>query len=319
MTFTHRMLVAAALISGILTTSTILAAEAPEAAAPLTGDAICTKCHDKNEDKPVLSIYATKHGVKADARTPTCQGCHGESDAHVKNVEGLETRPEPDVLYGMRSGPNSSFGRSDAEVQNKPCMSCHQNALGKRTYWAGSQHQRRKVACVACHEVHAKEDKVLSKGSQQEVCYACHKEQRAQVNRPSHHPLKEGKMACSSCHNPHGSTGPKLLIKNTVTETCYTCHAEKRGPFLWEHPPASANCLNCHTPHGSSNPTLLKTRMPYLCQQCHDATFHPSTVYSGRGIAGGPAPAQQLLLRSCANCHTQVHGSNHPSGPRLTR
>lgn len=313
------MLAAAALISGILTTSTALAAEAPEAAAPLTGDAICTKCHDKNEEKPVLSIYATRHGVKADARTPSCQSCHGDSDAHVKNVEGLETRPAPDVLFGMRSGPNSSFGRSDAEVQNQPCMTCHQDALGKRTYWAGSQHQRRKLACVSCHEVHAKQDKVLAKNTQPEVCYACHKEQRAQANRPSHHPIREGKVVCSNCHNPHGSTGPKLLIKNTVTETCYTCHAEKRGPFLWEHPPASANCLNCHTPHGSNNPTLLKTRMPYLCQQCHDATFHPSTVYSGRGIAGGPAPAQQMLLRSCANCHTQVHGSNHPSGPRLTR
>ena len=77
------------------------------------------------------------------------------------------------------------------------------------------------------------------------------------------------KMACSDCHNPHGSTGPTLLVKNSVNETCYTCHAEKRGPFLWEHAPVVDNCTNCHTPHGSANAPLLKARAPWLCQDCH--------------------------------------------------
>lgn len=145
---------------------------------------------------------------------------------------------------------------------------------------------------------------------------------RAESYKASHHPIKEGEVVCSGCHNPHGSTGPKMLHKNTLNETCYTCHAEKRGPFLWEHPPASDNCANCHLPHGSNNPALLKNRQPYICEQCHDYTQHPGNVYSGRQLPttrGGTAPGQQLLLRGCANCHTQVHGTNHPSGPRFTR
>jgi DmsE family decaheme c-type cytochrome len=161
---------------------------------------------------------------------------------------------------------------------------------------------------------------VRIKATQFEVCGSCHKTQRAQINYPSHHPIKEGKVVCSSCHEPHGSVGPNMLVKATVNETCYTCHTEKRGPLLWEHPPVREDCTNCHTPHGSVNAPLLKARAPWLCQQCHDAQFHPSTLYSGTGL---PPPtgnaAQQLLARSCLNCHTQVHGSNHPSGPRWTR
>jgi len=30
-------------------------------------------------------------------------------------------------------------------------------------------------------------------------------------------------------------------------------------------------------------------------------------------------PDDRLMNRSCLNCHTQIHGSNHPSGPRFHR
>ena len=54
------------------------------AAAPvdrtLTGDKVCTECHDENDDKAILAVYKGKHGVKADSRTPGCQTCHGASE-----------------------------------------------------------------------------------------------------------------------------------------------------------------------------------------------------------------------------------------------
>jgi predicted CXXCH cytochrome family protein len=78
------------------------------------------------------------------------------------------------------------------------------------------------------------------------------------------------------------------------------------------------DCSNCHTPHGSNYENLLVARQPWLCQQCHVAQRHPSSVYSGTGIPPDGA-AQQVLGKQCENCHSQVHGSNHPSGIRLTR
>lgn len=319
-----------ALVSCLSLTSPLTRAEPPApqskatgmAAESLSKDAVCTKCHDESETKPVLSIYQTRHGVKADGRTPSCQSCHGASDAHVKNTAGTATRPAPDVLFGARSGKDSSFQRSPAEAQNASCMTCHEKSLA-RTHWLGDAHQVNDVACVSCHEIHTAHDQVRDKRTQGEVCFTCHKEQRAQSKKMSHHAIGEGKVACSDCHNPHGSAGPKLLKKNTVTETCYTCHAEKRGPFLFEHQPVAEDCTNCHTPHGSNIAPLLKSRPPFMCQECHDGT-HASGTPVGPNAAGKQAgltvaPSKNNVGPACMNCHRQVHGSNSPAGGYLQR
>ncbi|OFW12372.1 MAG: hypothetical protein A3F69_03580 [Acidobacteria bacterium RIFCSPLOWO2_12_FULL_66_10] len=303
--------------------------ETPVAAPPGTyvQDAVKTclrECHDK---APATLILQTPHAVKADKRTPfaehLCETCHGPSPEHV----AVSDNPVGVVYIGPRKSP--------VVQRNAMCVSCHE--AGLRTHWTGSQHETRGVACNDCHNIHASVQKVMSKATQAEVCFTCHKEQRAQTRRISTHPLavtslaSTAKMSCSDCHNPHGSTGPTLLIKNSVNETCYTCHAEKRGPFLWDHAPVVENCANCHTPHGSSTAPLLKTRAPYLCQECHSGD-HGAQVDSGANLAAGnfttvhgtqqpgaAAPRAQMGARACLNCHVLIHGSNHPAGPKFNR
>jgi DmsE family decaheme c-type cytochrome len=295
---------------------------APAVDRTLKGDAVCTRCHDETEAKPVLSIYKTPHGVKADDRTPGCQSCHGASEAHVKNPQGSSTRPPVDVNFALR-------GSAAARLQAQTCLTCH--AGGQRDHWAGSEHERRDVPCTACHLVHATQDRVMNRLTQQETCFGCHKTQRAQIHRISAHPLAVGEMTCSDCHNPHGSIGPKLMAKNSINETCYTCHAERRGPFLWTHEPVQEDCTNCHTPHGSNNPSLLKVRVPWLCQQCHTSD-HSGPMNSGANLPGGNAttvngmlplgnqsPRSQTNARACLSCHVMIHGSNHPAGARFSR
>lgn len=125
-------------------------------------------------------------------------------------------------------------------------------------------------------------------------------------------------MACTSCHSPHGSSATASLVHETVNETCTSCHAQYRGPFLWEHQPVNEDCSNCHEPHGSVQPALLKARPPFLCQQCHEAAGHPSAPNTPAGLPSG-MPSPFLLAGGCVNCHSQVHGSNHPSGSLLMR
>ena len=302
----------------------------------LRGDAICTVCHDQNSGN-VLAIGQRRHGVKGDARTPTCTTCHGPSEEHRQ----APTEKHPDKVY---KGHNKSQG----QTLNGSCLGCHES--GKRTHWQGSRHESSGLTCSNCHTVHAAVDAVQVKASQPDVCFNCHKTQRSEAQRISHHPVLEGKVACSDCHNPHGSAAPKNLAKNSVNETCFQCHAEKRGPFLWEHASVTDDCMNCHTPHGSTNQGLLRAKMPWLCQECHgDGAPHPGNVYSGASLPGGRvaninntggvsgntqlgvvnpttgarvtqnAPPAQLAFRGCVNCHSQVHGSNHPAGNRFMR
>jgi DmsE family decaheme c-type cytochrome len=129
-----------------------------------------------------------------------------------------------------------------------------------------------------------------------------------------------GKMSCSDCHSPHGSSAQAMLAKPTLNQTCYSCHADKRGPLLWEHAPVTEDCSLCHTPHGSVRSALLEKTPPLLCQQCHTAAGHPSVARTSSGLPGGTAGGTVFTVAgSCTNCHTQVHGSNHPSGAKLMR
>jgi DmsE family decaheme c-type cytochrome len=285
-------------------------ADETDAAYAPAGAKSCLRCHD---DTHIMQILNTPHAQRGDPRTPfaahDCETCHGPSAEHMRKAEGETDRPSPHVVFGKKSG-------NSVEEQNGVCLGCHEGGI--RMNWHASQHESADLACVSCHTIHVNKDPVLVKATQPEKCYTCHVEQKAQSFRRSHHPIREGQMACSDCHNPHGSFGPKMLVQASVNETCYTCHTEKRGPFLWEHPPVRDDCTNCHTPHGSTQERLLKVRAPFLCQQCHMETFHPSTLYSGTSVPPNGA-GERLLQKACLNCHVTVHGSNHPSGTHFTR
>jgi DmsE family decaheme c-type cytochrome len=271
----------------------------------LKGDAKCTLCHDAEGFPQIMPIGKTKHGTNADARTPTCTSCHGESTNHQSGSG------KPDITFGKGSA-------TTPQARSEVCMSCHKRDAN-RSHWEGSTHQSRDLACASCHKIHAENDKVRDKKTQAEVCFTCHKEQRAQINRPSHHPIPEGKMTCSDCHNPHGSVGPKLLKRDSVNDTCYTCHMEKRGPFVHSHEPVTENCMNCHNPHGTTADSMLKVRPPFLCHQCHIP--HGAAVPQILGkqsvpnsaTTNGKSANATTQGRGCLNCHTQVHGSNNPS------
>jgi DmsE family decaheme c-type cytochrome len=269
----------------------------------------CLGCHG---DASVTGIFRTKHARPDDPHGPfghgglQCEACHGPGGAHVKAGGG--------PLAGM-----VDFGAkaaAPAPVQNTKCLGCHQSNAAHD--WATSAHAASDVACASCHSLHVPKDPMQTAAAQVEVCTSCHQAQHTDLFKPSHHPLREGKMACTSCHSPHGSTGPAQLVKNTVTETCTGCHAEFRGPFLWEHQPVAEDCGNCHNPHGSAQPALLKIRTPFLCQTCHEGAGHPSIVGSPQGLPGA-TPSAFLLNGGCINCHSQVHGSNHPSGRDFMR
>jgi DmsE family decaheme c-type cytochrome len=264
----------------------------------------CVSCHDAENEYPVFPIFKTKHAVAADPRTPManeqCESCHGPGGKHTKAKKNEK-----------RGGSIINFGKTvwtPVKDQNERCLACHQTH--QRIEWKGSSHEFSEVACASCHKIHVAKDPVLERRSQSRVCFDCHAKEQAKFQQISHHPVPEAQMSCTECHNVHGEKGTGALVKASSREKCTGCHAEKRGPFLWEHAPAAEDCNLCHTPHGSNQAALLKKRPPQLCQQCHSRSGHSSGRYDGSTLVDSVF----LGVKGCTNCHSQIHGSNHPSG-----
>ncbi len=272
----------------------------------------CMACHREGRQPAAHQIFLTPMGISDSKNSPfadgrhDCETCHGPSDAHRKRAED-GSRPLPTITFDENN---------TAAEQNAICMACHDD--GGRIHWPGSMHEEEEVACASCHAVHVERDPMLDKVAQQEKCFACHQRTRADTFKNSSHPLRFGDMSCTDCQNPHVGCNDYLLVRTNINDTCYDCHAEKRGPYLWEHAPVSEDCTLCHNAHGSNHAALLKQRSPLLCQQCHSSSGHPSTAYTS-DMTDDTFQQRFLLGRSCGNCHSQVHGSNHPSGVLLTR
>ena len=275
-------------------------AAASQPAGEYVGEATCATCHDQ-------SYKGTKHALMLNERTPAathgCESCHGPGKAHADSGD-------PALIKNPQK-------MKPAEVSDI-CTSCHNRA--SHALWEGSQHFQRNLTCTTCHSVHSpKGEPQLVTRTEPELCGTCHRPIVNRQHRFSHMPVREGGLTCSSCHNPHGSTNVRLLkAGTTIDESCTSCHTDKRGPYLWEHAPVSESCTTCHEPHGTNNDRMLVSKVPFLCQRCHVTSRHPPTVYEGY-LLQNSANGNKIYARGCANCHTQVHGSNAPSGKALLR
>jgi len=300
-------------VSAMLLGALVFVAATPHRAvsqpeAKYVGSEACKECHE-DQWKPFQSSThgLAGHDAAIVADVVNCESCHGPGSAHVE-AGGDASSPGFATIHSFKS-----LSVADA---NATCTACHQG--GQQMHWPQSEHARQKVACVECHSVHAAKSPgqkaLLKTASVSQLCVQCHQDKHLALARTAHMPLREGGMTCVDCHDPHGTATPHNLKAATTNELCLTCHADRRGPFLWEHAPVRENCLDCHDAHGSNNQQVLAAKTPFLCQRCHISTRHPSTLYDQPDLA-----SNRLFNRSCVNCHSQIHGSNHPSGKFFLR
>lgn len=260
----------------------------------------CLMCHKRSEK--VMALFGGVHGSMSHSNSPMaqlqCESCHGPLGKHNRGGK------EPMISFGADS-------KLPAASQNSVCLGCHNDP--QQMAWHNSTHNLAEIACADCHQIHAAEDPALDRLKVNDTCVSCHTQEKADIHKRSSHPLKLDQMTCTDCHNPHGSMTESALVKPSLNDTCFECHAEKRGPFLWEHAPVMENCANCHDAHGSVNEDLLNKRVPQLCQECHADDGHGARVVPQDGMGAFGAG------KSCLNCHSQIHGSNHPGGSLFGR
>ncbi len=269
------------------------------------GSETCAGCHDElvghfNKKNPHAALETNKSRGWA---TRACESCHGPGSVHA------ESTAAEDIQNPAKMG---------AGAVNRLCLSCHKNQptqVGR----IGGGHVGYGVACTSCHDMHktgaeSSAERYRKPAGINKQCASCHLEIWAAFQKPHHHKVPEGAMACTSCHNPHASLGQGRNMRLTSAQEpgCFKCHADKRGPFVFEHAPVKSEpCSICHEPHGSVNPRMLtRSNMTSQCLECHSNIQAASST----GVAGGIPPAIHDLRtarwRNCTVCHQKIHGSN---------
>ena len=260
------------------------------------GSETCLECHD--DIYPSLKKTAHVHVTldRNSAEVESCEACHGPGDLHIE---------DPEIKGSIRS-----FTETDSGESTSACLSCHRsNSSFKR--FQNQRHYQAGESCTTCHSVHQTTPrKSLLAIQPEELCFSCHQEKESAFSLPFHHKVKEGRMTCWSCHDPHNvDVSPQNIGQKSIDEQCSTCHPAQRGPFTHEHLAVNAGgCRVCHKPHGSENARLLKrANQALLCLECHSG---PSVSDQ---LLGPKTPSfhitSKAAYQSCTVCHVRIHGS----------
>lgn len=278
----------------------------------------CVSCHNPHAATRVMGASDPQ----------TCYKCH-------EQMQDLERVAHPHQIggrWGFNCGTcHNPHGNVNVQTRTDQCLKCHKGA--PTIAWHSNVHAQYGVACADCHNPHPnpnvqqavdiqhtnvwRDPRMPMSVFQPLACYRCHPKVAAQFSLPSHHPVLEGKMVCSDCHDSHGQADAKTLLREPTTNlTCFRCHAEKQGPFVWQHPPVEENCSICHNAHGAVANNLLHQPVTFLCLRCH------SGHREFRRNPDKNTQFRQPFYTDCTQCHAQVHGSDLPAAtltPRLTR
>lgn len=270
-------------------------------------------CHEHDQLKLFFDASTMGAQLKKESGMPLvdCESCHGPGSLAINGLtpekiandaaQGIKTACDFKTLIDLKTLP--------APAQSLICLKCHTaNATFNLHNWNAGVHSLSEVSCFDCHDVHASPDLKVTPLASGKLCFSCHQEAQVQFSLPSHHPLKEGRVFCVDCHDPHGGFTGGHLQKESIKETCVQCHPEKKGPYLYEHADVTEDCLNCHSSHGSVNRNLLVAREPFLCLQCHEG--HPVNTTMGGSISPGTARA---YYTRCTDCHSRIHGTDVPA------
>ena len=109
-----------------------------------------------------------------------------------------------------------------------------------------------KKRCSKCHD-NTKQSYL--KTSRDKLCFTCHKAEKF-TGKFLHGPVAV--KHCHTCHLPHNSRYPRLLVK-IKRPLCLQCHKEEEINIIRDHTTRQYDdCVRCHLPHAADNKFFLK-------------------------------------------------------------
>ena len=289
------------------------------------GNDLCISCH-KGIGEAAAKVKF-KHSPVEDGCL-TCHDPHGSAKAValLKNelVSLCTECHQPDKPAFTKQHVNYPMAKAR-------CTSCHDPHGSDRggILFANVHTPVANKMCNQCHEAPNSPTPFKTKRPGFELCRGCHSKMMNDTldkNRV-HWPLFD-KVGCLNCHEPHASTGKKLMNSDTVT-LCGKCHADTmakqeklaamerqekaaakgRQPKgdITHAPIQKGDCLSCHAPH-ASNAGFLLSKQPVidLCGTCHDWQKHTSHPMGEKTRDS----RNKNLSMDCLSCHIS-HGTTY--------
>jgi DmsE family decaheme c-type cytochrome len=293
---TNRGLPLAFILLSLASSAAAATPEKPKFPDTYVGSETCQACHEDTFNAIVKSPHGAvekrdghaceschgpgaKHAGSADAadiRNPlkmrasavdeTCLSCHRNQETHVGRISNGHSKQGVSCISCHKvhaDGGHSLVARS-TETVNPLCASCHRDVWASFQKPFGHRLPQGAMNCVDCHNPHGTIRKAMQQtfAANEPGCFRCHGDKRGPFTF-EHAPVRfEG---CGTCHQPHGSSNPRMLVRHEARLICLECHANLPAPnaknaamgivppsFHDLRSPRYQNCTVCHQKvHGS--------------------------------------------------------------------
>lgn len=260
---------------------------------------VCKFCHKLvNPKEHSFKLFRT--------RKELCGSCHQEQTRDLNTIPSVAQLKEKAQQIGkgrylhkpLEEGkcidchnPHGSDYKFllTAATMEELCRKCHE----KKEVFKNPHEPFAEGKCNLCHESHSSNYKSLLMNEPRKLCFSCHEDTKAELDRFKyiHPPVLD--RGCRVCHQPHGSDYFGLLIKEyprefyapfdiSIYDLCFSCHRADnvlvketenltdfrngKNNLHYLHvndPEKGRTCRACHATHASNEPKRLRETVLY--------------------------------------------------------